>query len=205
MTATRVKYLAKYAEQAAAITAKYTDYKLGRNQLPRKAPARGASIKVGVASFDTRSFVKNNIVNMSGRARLAQTAAGATDALLNTDNTIPDTAAKVPGYVPAKVTIFIPEVAALAGETAPTQAPEDAASPSGTGAADDTTATPLSRVTGLEYRRRLGNSFTFPFGSSETAGQQSEQGMMNRLYTELGKGGKALSFKSEVVAKPTRR
>lgn len=203
--ASKVRYLAKYAQQAAAITAKYTDYKLGRNQPARKTPARGASVKVGVASFDTRSFTKNNIVTMSGRARGAQAATGATDALLNTDNTILETAQKVPGYIPAKVTIFIPEVAALAGEPAPAQAPKDAAAPTGAGAADDTTLTPLSRITGLEYRRRLGNSYTFPFGSAETAGQQNERGMMNKLYTELGKGGKALSFQSEVSPKPTRR
>lgn len=205
--ASKVKYLAKYADQAAAITTKYVDFKLSRNQPERKAPARGQTVKVGLASFDTRATTKNTIVGASGRAMAAETrtATGATDALLNVDNTILATAKKVPGYQPAKITIFIPEQASLAGQNPPPQAPEDAESPLGTGSADDTTTTPLSRVTGLEYRRRLGNSYTYPFGSSADEGQTNEEGMMNRLYRELAVGGKMVSFKSEVPPKPTRR
>lgn len=205
--ASRIKYLAKYAAQAAAITAKYTDYKLGRNQPKVKAPARGSSVRVALASFDTRATTKNTIVSVSGRAMVEQTrtATGATDAKLNIDTTLPETAKKVPGYSPAKVIIFIPEVAGLAGAPAPVQGPEDTTSPAGTGSADDTTQTPISRVNGLEYRRRLGNSYTYPIGSSATAGQTSEEGMMNYVYNELGKNGKSLSFKSEMPPRPTRR
>lgn len=206
--AANVRYLAKYAAQSAAITLKYTDYKLGRNQPVRKAPARGASVKVALASFDTRATTKNTIVTASGRAMLAgtRTATGATDLLLNIEaTTIPETAKRVVGFKPAKITIFIPEIGGLTGAPVPVQAPEDVVSPSGTGAADDTTATPVSRITGLTYRRRLGNSFTYPVGSSATVGQTNEEGMMNFLYRELGKGGKSLSFHSEVPPKPTRR
>lgn len=205
--ASRIKYLAKYAAQAAAITAKYTDYKLGKNQPARKTPVRGASVNVALASFDTRATTKNYIVKASGRAMVAGTitATGATSAVLNIDTTAPDTAKRVPGFKSAKVTIFIPEEASITGGTAPTQAPEDAAGPLGTGAADDTTKTPFSRVTGLEYRRRLGNSFTYPFGSSTNAGQTNEEGMMNYIYEQLGKNGRTLSFKSEVPPKPTYR
>lgn len=205
--AAKVRYLAKYAAQAAAITAKYTDYKLGKNQPARKAPARGASVKVALATFDTRATTKTTVVAASGRAMVAatRTATGASDTALNIDPTVPAEAKRVVGYKPAKVTIFIPEVASLAGAPAPTQGTDDAVSPAGTGAADDTTATPLSRITGLEYRRRLGNSYTYPFGSSATAGQTNEEGMMNFIYKELGTGGKTLSFQSEVPPKPTRR
>lgn len=205
--ASRVKYLAKYAAQATAITDKYVDYKLGRNQTKRKAPARGSSVIVALASFDTRATTKNNLVKASGRAMLpeTQTATGATNAVLNVDTTAPETAKAVPGYKPAKVTIFIPELATLAAAPAPVQAPEDTTGPAGTGSADDATATPLSRVTGLEYRRRLGNSYTYPIGSSANAGQTSEEGMMNYVYQQLAKGGKSLSFESEVPPKPTRR
>ncbi|MCC3473308.1 MAG: hypothetical protein JGK38_23925 [Microcoleus sp. PH2017_15_JOR_U_A] len=206
--AAKVRYLAKYAAQAAAITAKYTDYKLGKNQPARKAPARGASIKAALASFDTRATTKTTVVTVSGRAMVAgtRTATGATDIVLNIESTtIPAEAKKVSGYKPAKVTIFIPTVAGLAGAPAPTQGSADAVSPAGTGSADDTTLTPLSRITGLEYRRRLGNSYTYPFGSSATAGQTNEEGMMNYVYRELGVGGKTLSFHSEVPAKPNRR
>jgi hypothetical protein len=51
----------------------------------------------------------------------------------------------------------------------------------------------------------LGNSYTYPVGSSATAGQTSEEGMMSFLYQQLAKGGKSLSFESEVPPKPTRR
>jgi hypothetical protein len=205
--ASRIKYLAKYADEAAAMTAKYTDYKLGRNQPSRKAPARGPSVRVALASFDTRATTKNNTVLVSGRAMIPETrtATGATDVKLNITTTIPETAKKISGYVPAKITIFIPEMAGLAGAPAPAQAPEDAVSPAGTGSADDTTQTPISRVTGKEYRRQLGNSFTYPIGSSATAGQTSEEAMMNYLYNELGTEGKRLSFESEIPPKPSRR
>jgi len=205
--ASRVKYLAKYAAQADAITAKYVDFKLGRNQTKRKAPARGPSVVVALASFDTRATTKNTLVKASGRAMLpeTQTATGATNTVLNIDTTAPETAKAVPGFKPCKVTIFVPEAATMAGIPAPTQAPEDAPGPTGVGSEDDTTVTPLSRVTGLEYRRRLGNSYTYPVGSSATAGQTSEEAMMNFLYQQLSKGGKSLSFESEVPPRPTRR
>jgi hypothetical protein len=203
----KIKYLAKYEAQAAAITTKYTDFRLGRNQPPRKAPARGASVVVALASFDTRATTKNTLVKASGRAMLPETrtATGATNAVLNIDTTAPDTAKKVPGYKPAKVTVFIPEEASLTGVPAPAQAPEDAPGPTGVGAADDATKEPLSRVTGLKYSRRLGNSYTYPLGSSATAGQTSEEGMMNYVYQQLSTGGRSLSFESEVPPKPTIR
>ena len=120
--AANVRYLAKYAAQSAAITLKYTDYKLGRNQPVRKAPARGASVKVALASFDTRATTKNTIVTASGRAMLAgtRTATGATDLLLNIEaTTIPETAKRVVGFKPAKITIFIPEIGGLTGAPVP--------------------------------------------------------------------------------------
>lgn len=207
VAASRIKYLAKYEAQAAAITAKFTDYKLGKNQPSRKAPARGSSVVVALASFDTKATTKNTLVKASGRAMLAETrtATGASPAVLNIDTTVPDTAKKVPGYKPAKVTIFIRELATLTGTPAPAQAPEDAPGPGGTGSADDGTTTPISRVTGLEYRRRLGNSYTYPMGSSATAGQTNEEGMMNYVYQQLSTGGRSLSFQSEVPPKPTIR
>jgi hypothetical protein len=205
--ASRIKYLAKYEAQAAAIALKYTDYKLGRNQPAIKAPTRGASVVVALASFDTRATTKNTLVKASGRAMLAETrtATGATNALLDIDTTAPDTAKRVSGYKPAKVTVFIPELATLTGAPAPAQAPEDAPSPAGTGSADDATLTPLSRVTGLQYRRRLGNSYTYPIGSSSVAGQTNEEGKMNFIYQQLSTGGRSLSFKSEVPPRPTLR
>lgn len=205
--ASKIKYLAKYEAQAAAITSKYTDFRLGRNQPARNAPARGSSVVVALASFDTRATTKNTLVKASGRAMLpdTRTATGATNAVLNIDTTAPDTATKVPGYKPAKVTIFIPEEATITGAPVPAQAPEDAPGPTGVGAADDTTREPLSRVTGLKYRRKLGNSYTYPIGSSATAGQTSEQGMMNYVYQQLSVGGRSLSFSSEVPPKPTIR
>jgi len=205
--ASRIKYLAKYAAQSAAMTLKYTDYKLGRNQPDRAAPARGPSVRVGLASFDASQQIKNTIVRVSGRAMVpgARTATGADNATLNIDPTLIDTARRVPGYKPARVTIFIPEQASLAGATVPSQAPEDAVSPLGAGKADATTTTPLSRITGLEYRRRLGNSYTYPMGSSGTAGQTNEQGMMNFVYVTLATNGRSLSFQSEVPPKPTGR
>jgi|GEM_PF-5605774 len=205
--ASKIKYLAKYEAQAAAITTKYTDFRLGRNQPARKTPARGPSVVVALASFDTRATTKNTLVKASGRAMLAdtRTATGATNAVLNIDTTAPDTATRVPGYKPAKVTIFIPEEATITGVPAPAQAPEDAPGPTGVGAADDATREPLSRVTGLKYRRRLGNSFTYPIGSSATAGQTSEQGMMNYVYQQLSVGGRSLSFESEIPPKPSMR
>ena len=205
--AKKVKYLVKYEAQAAAISLKFTDYKLGRNQPDRKAPNRGASVVVALSSFDTRGVAKNNLVKASGRAMVAetQTATGATNTVLNIERTPPDTAKRIPGYKPARITVFIPAVASRAGEPTPAQAPADAAGPTGTGDADDTTLTPLSRVTGLEYRRRLGNSFTYPFGNSATAGQINEEGMMNYLYKELSTGGKSVSFKSEIPPKPANR
>jgi hypothetical protein len=51
VTASRIKYLAKYEAQAAAITAKFTDYKLGKNQPARKVPARGASVGCSPSQF----------------------------------------------------------------------------------------------------------------------------------------------------------
>jgi len=203
-----VKFLAKNAANSAAIIAKYTDYRLGKNQPKVKAPARGPSVILALAPFDTKDPTKSVLVKASGRAMKAdtKTATGGTDALLNIESTtVPDTAKRRSGYKPAKVTIFIPEVASIAGGAAPTQASEDAAAPTGSGAADDTTVTPLSRVTGLEYRRRLGNSYTYPFGSSATPGQDKEEGMMSYLYNKLSVGGKTMSFTGEEAPKPNKK
>lgn len=202
-----IKYLAKNAANADTILAKYTDYRLGKNQPKIKAPARGPSVIVALASFDTKDAAKNTLVKASGRAmkETTITATGATGTVLNIDSTTPDTARRRNGYKPAKITVFVPEVASIPGGTAPPQADEDATAATGAGSADDTTLTPLSRITGLEYRRRLGNSYTYPFGSSATPGQDKEEGMMSYLYAKLSTGGKSLSFTGEEAPKPNKR
>jgi hypothetical protein len=199
-----IKFLVKYEAQATAIISKYTDYKLGKNQPPKKVPVRGASVSVCLSSFDTKATTKNNTVRASGRAMTesAVTATGATEALLNIDKILLAESKRISGYKPSRVTIFIPETITKVGEAAPIQAPEDAPGPGGTGAADDTTQEPLSRVTGLKYRRRLGNSFTYPFGAGASP-QHTEEGMMNVIYNKLATGGKSLSFKCEIPPKPT--
>ncbi|MEG4010403.1 hypothetical protein QUA41_30750 [Microcoleus sp. Pol11C1] len=203
-----IKYLVKNAEKVATITAAFTKYKLGQDQPKVNAPARGPSVLLALASFDTKDATKNTLVKASGRAMAAgtKTATGATDAVLNIETgTTPDTARRRDGYKPAKVTIFVPEVASKAGEPAPAQGEEDTTAPTGAGSADSTSTTPISRVTGLEYRRRLGNSFTYPFGSSATPGQDKEEGMMSFLYARLSTGGKSLSFSGEEAPRPNKR
>jgi ribosome assembly protein YihI (activator of Der GTPase) len=112
--------------------------------------------------------------------------------VLNVDTTVPDTAKKVPGYKPAKVT-FLFRTCTLT--EAQHQLKRQKMHRSWwTGSADDGTTTPYRELQACNIVRRLGNSYTYPL---EAAQRHDNQRRRNDelLYQQLSTGGEVCRFK----------
>lgn len=191
----KIRYMMENEAQMAAIKAAYTKFRVeGYPEGHVHQPARGASVPVSLIPFTNAGNAKY-ITKMSGRAHGKITALAGGEATLNIDTGAGGTAitgAKAPSrFKPAKITIFVPKGATgYAADTGTTQ--------TGKAVTEDTDATPVSAVRGLKYNRRLGNSYTFPFGYTSTAGQNSQLLMQGYLYIKCAKGGASVSFSPEI-------
>lgn len=191
----KIRYLMENETQLATIKAQYTKFRTeGYPAGAIAQPARGASVPVSLIPF-TNAGNSKYITKMSGRAngKLATLVGG--EGILNVDTGAGGTTvtgSKAPSrFKPAKVIIFVPK-----GSTAYTA--DSGTTSTGKTVTEDTDATPISAVTGLKYNRRLGNSYTFPFGYTSTAGQNSQLLMQGYLYLKCNKAGASVSFKPEI-------
>lgn len=192
----KIRYMMENEAQLATIKTAYTEFRV--NGYPAgyvNQPARGAAVPVSLTPFTTPSNATKYVTKMTTRAftKIATLVGG--EATLNIDTgaggtTI--TGSKAPSkFKSAKMVIFVPKGAT--GYTADTGTTQ-----SGTAVTEDTDVTPVSKVRGLKYNRRLGNSYSFPFGYTNTAGQNSQLLMQGFLYIKCAKGGASVSFKPEV-------
>lgn len=195
----RIRYAMNNEAQIASIKAKFTEFRVNGYPAGYVAqPPRGASVPVSLVPFCLYGYTNKYITRMTGRAKAQMTKLGLTEAECNIDTGAGGTAVtgkKAPSkFGAAKMVVFVPtgDVAATP-DTGTTQAGEPAA-------AEDTDKNPLSAVTGLKYKRRLGNSYSIPFGASSTAGQQTQIEMQGFLYVKTAKSGRNVSFKPEKPA-----
>lgn len=195
----RIRYAMQNEAQIANIKQKFTEFRV--NGFPAGAvsqPARGASVPVSLVPFCLYGYTNKYITRMTGRAKAQMTKLGLSEAECNIDTGTAGTAVtgkKAPSkFGAAKMVVFVPTA-----DTANT--PDTGTTQAGTAvAAEDTDKTPVSAVTGLKYNRRLGNSYTIPFGASATAGQQTQIEMQGYLYVKAAKSGRNVSFKPEKPA-----
>jgi hypothetical protein len=68
------------------------------------------------------------------------------------------------------------------------------------GTGEDTDATPISGISGIEYNRILGRSYTVPFGkTADTDTYWTKRADIKTAVTGLGVEGATISFKNEVI------
>lgn len=191
----KIRYMMENAANLETIKTAYTKFRVeGYGPGYVNQPARGASVPVSLIPFSTNGSGKY-ITKMSGRASGKMGTIGISQAELNIDAGTGGTAVtgtKAPSrYSPAKMIVFVPK-----GSTAYTA--DSGTTSTGKTVTEDTDVTPLSAVNGLKYNRRLGNSYTFPFGYVSTAGQNTQLLMQGYLYIKTAKGGNTVSFKPEI-------
>lgn len=191
----KIRYMMENAAQMETIKAAYTKFRVeGYPDGYVNQPARGSSVPVSLIPFSTNGSGKY-ITKMSGRASGKMAAIGISQAELNIDAGTGGTAVtgnRAPArYSPAKMVVFVPK-----GSTAYTA--DSGTTGTGKTVTEDTDATPLSAVRGIKYNRRLGNSYTFPFGYIATAGQNTQLLMQGYLYIKTAKGGNSVTFKPEI-------
>lgn len=191
----KIRYLMENEAQLATIKTNYTKFRTeGYPAGYVNQPARGASVPASLVPF----FVSGNakyVVKMTGRASGIMSTIGISQAELNIDTgagggTV--TGTKAPSrFSPARMIVFVPK-----GDTA--YKADTGTTSTGKTVTEDTDATPVSAVSGLKYNRRLGNSYTLPFGYVSTAGQNTQLLMQGYLYIKGAKNGRSVSFKPEI-------
>lgn len=191
----KIRYLMENEAQLATIKTAYTKFRTeGYPAGYVNQPARGPSVPVSLVPF-TNAGNQKYITKMSGRAAAKMATLVGGEAILNIDTGAGGTAitgSKAPSrFKAAKIIIFVPK-----GSTAYTA--DSGTTTTGTTVTEDTDATPVSAVKGLKYNRRLGNSYTFPFGYTSVAGQNSQLLMQGYLYIKCNKAGASVTFTPEV-------
>lgn len=155
----------------------YKEYKRGTSTTYKTtAVNKLASRPVTLLPFCTIELTARYAIKMSGRSFSSMTQNGITAAKLNIDATVGTGNAggtKNRAFAPAKAVLFV-----------------------GTG----TVTTPKSGITLLEYKKRAGASYTYPFGRGTTENQDNYPQMCGILLSDLGVGNRTVSFKPERAA-----
>jgi hypothetical protein len=191
----KIRYMMENAANLETIKTSYTKFRVeGYPEGYVNQPARGASIPISLIPFTNAGNAKY-ITKMSGRAFAKTATLVGGESVLNIDSGAGGSAitgSKAPSrFKPAKITIFVPK-----GSTA--YAADSGTTSTGKTVTEDTDITPLSAVRGLKYNRRLGNSYTYPFGYVSTAGQNSQLLMQGYLYIKCAKAGASVTFTPEI-------
>lgn len=180
----QLEYLIKQAK-AMSITLTDTDdnikafreYKRGTSTTYKVTSVnRLSSRPLTLLPFCTLEATARYATKMSGRSFASLTQNGVTAAKLNIDVSVGSANAggtKNRAFAPAKVVLFV-----------------------GTG----TNTTPKSGITLLEYKKRGGTSYTYPFGRGTTENQDNYPQMCGILLSDLGVGNRTVSFKPERAA-----
>lgn len=142
-------------------------------------PAKGAAVKKALRPFYTGSadITTFAVIKVSGRAYGSIAAVGMSDIKLSLED-INETPADgvsyeyIGGFSPAKAVIFLP----------------------GTGS-----TTTKSRITNTNYKKRIGATYTLPFGKRDLAGARDQKGMRGRILGGVIVGA-SVSFKEESYA-----
>ncbi len=155
----------------------YQAYRAGTSTVYKTTPqARGSSQPFTLLPFVTADFTSRYASKMSGRAYTDMGKLGATGATLNIEvgteaTATTTTGARIAGFNPAKAIITTLLETPVAKE---------------------------SKITLLTYKRRSGESYTFPFGKKNVHGQRNYPEMTGYLLKELGTGQRTIAFKQEI-------
>lgn len=191
----RLRFMMENTANAATIQTNYEKFRVqGYAAGYVNQPARGGSTPVSLSPFCLANYTSKYVTKMSTRAKSRMTAIGISEAEANIDTgaagTFPSGQKAPTKFRPARAVIFVPK-----GDTA--YVADSGTTQTGKTVTEDTDATPVSAITGIKYNRRLGNSYTIPFGSSSTAGQKTQTEMQGFLYVRSAKGSRSVSFQIE--------
>lgn len=195
----RIKYLLQVGGagvKSSEIAKKYAGFKLGKNMAAQyslpytyetKKVARGTGFSGALRAFGYPATADAILVRYSGRCgpSLGQTSTGTASGIVSVQGVSASAlnvgfgskaeGSKIAGFTPAKMVVFV------LGQAQ-------------TGA----TKSPKSKITGLEYNKRLGSSYTFSFGADKVKpGRDTELGMRGYLTGQVAKGNQTISFKDE--------
>ncbi len=179
----RIRYLIKTTKAMNINVAEddnikaFKAFRAGDSSYEVNAPKRGSSQPASLVPFCVSGYTVRYMTALSGRANTGMATAGVSETILNIEAgngaaTGTSRGRKVAGFTPAKAVVSVPK-------------------------ADAGDLTPKSQITLLEYARVSRQSFTFPFGKQNVAGQQSELEMRAYIYSEAAKGNRSVSFKPE--------
>lgn len=179
----QIKYLIKKAKEMEIVVEEddnikaYRAYRRGTSTTYKTTPVnRDSSRPFTLLPFCTLEDTARYASKMSGRAFASMAQNNITDAKLNIDTTPSTTnlgGTKNTAYAPAKAILFV---------------------------ATGTKTTPKSGITLLEYKKRVGTSYTYPFGRGTEVTQATYPQMCGRLLADLGVGNRNVSFKPERAA-----
>lgn len=191
----RLRYMMENQANAAAIQTAYQKFRVeGYPAGYVNQPARGGTTPVSLSPFCLANYTSKYITKMSTRAKGRMAGIGISEAEANIDTGAAGTAPtgqKAPAkFRPARMVVFVPK-----GDTA--YVADSGTTQTGKTVTEDTDATPVSAISGIKYNRRLGNSYTIPFGSNSTAGQKTQTEMQGYLYVRTAKGSRSVSFQIE--------
>jgi hypothetical protein len=158
----------------------YRKYRSGTSDAYKVTPANRQSLQpASLIPFCALNFTTRYMTRFSGRAFAAMGQNGVTQEKLNIDaatNTTEDTGLggqKQKGFESAKMVLFV---------------------------AAGTSATVKSGILLTNYKRRNGNSFTYPFGKDDKANETTYPHMTGNLYKDFARGNRSVSFKPEKAA-----
>lgn len=179
----QIKYLIKKGTEMGINVAEddnikaYRNYRRGTSEeYKTTAVKRGGSQPVSLIPFFALSVQFRCLYKMSGRAFAAMAQNGVTEAKLNIDSGAQtqgksgEGGQKVTGFIAAKMHLFV-----------------------GTGSI----TTPKSGILLLEYKKRGGTSYTYPFGKNEPVDESTYVHMTGKLTKEFSTGNRSVSFKPE--------
>lgn len=149
-------------------------WRRGDTKINAKNVARGPSVRRTLSPFFDESYTAFVTCKASGRAFSALGSTGLTETNLGLDSgALPVGASlrRVKRFSPAKIIIFAP---AIGG----------------------TPTTPKSTITGLEYKKIAGESYTLPIGKRSTAGGRNWLEATATLEAEVNPGMR-VSFQVE--------
>lgn len=179
----QIKYLIKKAKEMSITIEEddnikaYRSYRRGTSTTYKTTPVnRLASRPFTLLPFCTVEDTSRYVSKMSGRSFASMSQNNVTDAKLNIDTTPGSTnlgGTKNKDFAAAKAVLFV---------------------------ATGTNTTPKSGITLIEYKKRAGSSFTYPFGRGLEATQATYPQMCGRLLSDLGVGNRNVSFKPERAA-----
>lgn len=177
----RLQYAAKVLKATSPALVKYQAFRSGTAEYKAQSQPRQGTIKLGIRAFgvlsSTPAEAKIFSSGMTGRANSQLTANGLSDTKLG-HKSVNDANTPGAGFTPAKIVVAVVNTASV--------------------------TSPLSQITGLEYKKAATESYTFPFGVVDaSAATEGQYEAFQRLAGEVtgvapvGGTSRRVSFRAE--------